>query len=78
MILDPGLGLPQETGPDSPHMIETGQMITKELSCPRHSVQNPPLTQLKTGRVGIPTRAPIGALKGQIPPGGFTPSCKRD
>ena len=73
-----GLGLPQETGPDSPQMIETDQMITRELSRPRRSVLSPPLTQLKTGRVEIPTRAPIEALRGQIPLGEFIPSCKRD
>ena len=78
MTLDPGLGLPQETGPDTLQMTGTGQMITKEPSRPRCRGQNPPPTQQITGRVEIPTRAAIGALKGQIPPGEFTLSCRRD
>ena len=78
MIPDPGLELPQETGPDTNQMTGTGQMITKEPSRPRRRGQNPPPTQQITGRVEIPTRAAIEALKGQIPPGEFTLSCKRD
>ena len=78
MTLDPGLGLPQETSPDTHQMTGTGQMITKEPSRPRRRGQNTPPTQLIIGRVEIPTRAAIEALRGQTLPGEFTLSCKRD
>ena len=78
MIPDLGLELPQETGPDTPQMTGTGHMITKGPNRPRRKGQNPPLTQLIIGRVEIPTRAAIEALKGQIPQGEFTLSCRRD